>query len=294
MGTLVQRLAKRGLISPPDYVVKQTQYEVMMGSIAYGVSGDESDIDIYGFCIPDKNVVFPHLGGEILGFGRQKKRFEQYQQHHIDDPSNKKEYDITIYNIVKYFDLCLNNNPNMIDSLFVPQRCILHSTQVGNLVREHRKMFLHKGSWHKYKGYAFSQLHKMRIKNPEGKRKEMIEKYGYDLKFAYHIVRLLNQVEQILIEHDLDLERNREQLKSIRRGEWPLEQIEKYFEDKERSLEDVYIKSDLKHSPDEPSVKELLFNCLEMHFGSLDKAVVKEDRFDILINDIKEVLNKHG
>ena len=50
-------------------------------------------------------------------------------------------------------------------------------------------------------------------------REKDIVKHGYSTKFAYHIVRLLNEVEQILTEHDLDLERNREQLKSIRRGD---------------------------------------------------------------------------
>lgn len=168
MGTLVQRLAKRKLIAPPSCVVNQTQYEVMMGSVAYGVSNVISDVDIYGFCIPNKKIIFPHLDGEIFGFGRQKKRFEQYQQHHIKDPSNDKEYDIVIYNIVKYFSLCMKNNPNMLDSLFVPRRCCLHVTQIGNIVRENRRLFLHKGAWFKYKGYAYSQLHKAKSSNPRG------------------------------------------------------------------------------------------------------------------------------
>jgi hypothetical protein len=58
----------------------------------------------------------------------------------------------------------MDNNPNMIDSLFVPRRCILHTTQIGEHVREYRKEFLHKGSWHKFKSYSFSQIHKLRTK----------------------------------------------------------------------------------------------------------------------------------
>lgn len=212
MGSIIDTLASKQLITPPGFLRANVQYEVLMGSVAYGVSTDTSDMDIYGFCIPPKNIVFPHLNGEIMGFGKQHERFEQWQQHHIKDVSAKKEYDFSIYSIVKYFHLCMQNNPNMIDSLFVPRRCILHSTAVGELVRKNRKSFLHKGAWHKFKGYAYSQVHKMRIKNPEpgSTRYEMIQKYGYDLKFAYHVVRLLNEIEQILIEYDLDLERNRE------------------------------------------------------------------------------------
>jgi predicted nucleotidyltransferase len=139
-----------------------------MGSVAYGVAGDDSDSDIYGWCIPPKEMVFPHLAGQIPGFGKQIQRFQQYQQHHIIDESTKKEYDFSIYNIVKFFQLCMDNNPNMVDALFVPERCVLHCNAIGNIVRENRRLFLHKGCWHKFRGYAYSQLHKMSIKTPEG------------------------------------------------------------------------------------------------------------------------------
>jgi predicted nucleotidyltransferase len=287
-------LADKDLIRPPEYVKSQIQYEVMMGSVAYGVSSDTSDIDIYGFCIPNKELIFPHLAGQIDGFGRQIQKFEQYQQHHVKDLDSQKEYDITIYNIVKYFHLCMENNPNMIDSLFVPRRCILHTTQIGDLVRENRRMFLHKGSWFKFKGYAFSQIHKMKSKNPIGKRKETIDKFGYDIKFAYHTCRLLNEVEQILIEGDLDLERNREQLKSIRRGEWTMDKVIDYSSQKERDLESVYSNSKLRHTPDEESIKKLLLTCLESHFGSLDKLININNSTQQLVKDITNVLSRYG
>ena len=145
MPSHVRTLAERGLIKPPVFLADNIHYEVMMGSIAYGVSNDSSDIDMYGFAIPPKEVVFQNLAGEIEGFGRQKQRFEQYQQHHVKDTGAEKEYDISIYNIVKYFSLCMENNPNMVDSLFVPQTCVIHITTVGNMVREQRNLFLHKG-----------------------------------------------------------------------------------------------------------------------------------------------------
>jgi predicted nucleotidyltransferase len=293
MASTVQELAKRQLITPPKHVLDGIQYEVLMGSVAYGVSNDTSDMDVYGFSIPPKEMVFPHLAGEIQGFGRQKKKFEQYQQHHVYRQDNKKEYDLSIYSIVKYFQLCMDNNPNMIDSLFVPQRCVLYCSKIGNMVRERRRDFLHKGSWHKFKGYSFSQVNKMKTKNPDGKRKEIVEKYGYDLKFAYHTVRLLNEVEQIMMEHDLDLQRNREQLKAIRRGEWTLDQVEQYFDEKERALEDLYIKSTLPYKPDEKKIKQLLFDCLEEHYGSLQGAVVQDAQVDQLVNEIEEILVRY-
>jgi hypothetical protein len=125
------------------------------------------------------------------------------------------------------------------------------------------------------------------------KRKDTIEKYGYDPKFAYHVVRLLNEVEQIMVEHDLSVDRNREQLKSIRRGEWSIEQIEDYFNKKESELEGVYSKSTLQHSPDENKIKQVLINCLEMHFGDLSKVILKPTKVDDLVRDIQEVIDKY-
>lgn len=287
---IIHDLIKKNLIKPPSFLADNCQYCTIMGSVSYGVSNVESDVDVYGFCIPPRDVVFPHLAGEIDGFGRQKKRFEQFQQHHILEVGAERQYDICIFGIVKYFNLLMENNPNIIDSLFTPQRCVLHCTQVGDMVRQNRKLFLHKGAWHKFKGYAFSQVHKMKTKEPEGARKEMIEKYGYDVKFGYHVVRLLNEIEQIMTECDLDLERNREQLKSIRRGEWKLEDIEIYFSNKERELEKLYTESKLRYSPDEGAIKQLLLQCLEHHYGSLDKCVTNLSKAEEQVKKIREIL----
>ncbi|MCP3686203.1 MAG: nucleotidyltransferase [bacterium] len=292
MGSIVDRLIREHLFHPPKHLKNNVQYECMMGSVAYGVSSDNSDIDIYGFSIPNKEIIFPHVAGHINGFGKKPQGFDQAQQHHIK--FNGKTYDMSIYSIVRYFQLCMENNPNMIDSLFVPRRCIIHSTQVGELVRENRKLFLHKGAWHKFKGYAFSQVHKMKTKKPVGKRKELVEKHGMDRKFAYHTVRLLDEVEQILTEHDIDLERNREQLKAIRRGEWSMEQVDKHFQQKEKDLEALYTKSTLQHSPDEDQIKELLLNCLEWHFGTLEKCYIPETDVNKVLADMQAIIDGYG
>ncbi len=293
--SIVQKLTAQGLIKPPAFMNANVQYETITGSVSYGVSGDTSDMDVNGWCIPDKGTVFPHIRGEIEGFGTKLPRFEQFQHHHIKSLDGQTEYDLTIYNVVKYFQLCMENNPNMVDTLYTPDRCILHITPVGRLVRDNRDLFLHKGSWHKFKGYAYAQMKKIRDKtnssNP--KRAESIALYGYDVKFAYHIVRLLNEVEQIMMEHSLDLERSREQLKSIRRGEWKIEEIESYFKNKEASLEQVYNSSNLRHSPDEPAIKNLLLQVLEEHFGSVDSLVSKGDRAPALVKEMEEVLRKY-
>jgi len=291
---LLHDLKKKGLIQPPPYLPDNTHYLTLMGSVAYGVSSDTSDSDVYGFCVPHKDMVFPHLRGEIMGFGRQKERFEQWQQHHVKDESARKEYDFSVYNIVKYFHLCMENNPNMVDSLFTPRRCVLHTTQIGERVREHRKLFLHRGAFPKFKGYAYAQMNAIGKRNTTNpKRMELVEKFGYDTKFAYHVVRLANECEQILDLHDLDLEANREQLKSIRRGEWTLDELKDWFTKKEKHLEDLNAKSTLRNRPDEEAIKALLLECLEMHYGSLSEAIRIDPDIEAMARDLREVLNRY-
>jgi hypothetical protein len=92
MPSTVQMLEDRKLITPPQFLASNVYYETIMGSMAYGVSNNNSDLDLYGFCIPPKDILFPHLDGEIPGFIPRAKRFDQYQEHHIK-LSEKKEYD---------------------------------------------------------------------------------------------------------------------------------------------------------------------------------------------------------
>ena len=100
-------------------------------------------------------------------------------------------------------------------------------------------------------------------------------------------------MEQILETGDLDLERDREIMKSIRRGEWPLERIEAWFTEKDRALQDLYTTSKLPHAPDEDRLKALLVECLEMHYGSLASAVSRDPSASRLIEDLKDVIGRY-
>ncbi len=302
MPSVVERLTQKGLIRPPSWLADNVIYETIMGSVAYGVSVDISDFDTVGVCVPPKEMVFPHLVGRIEGFGRQHQKFVCYQKHHVlvpdDLAGHGREYDLNVYNIVHYFHLCMENNPNMVASLFTPQDCVLHCTKIGNMIRDKRRIFLHKGCWHKFKGYAYSQLHKIRTRNPEegSKRAEIIEKFGWDVKFGYHTVRLLSEVEQILTEGDLDIRRNREQLKAIRRGEMTADECIAWATTKEQALERAYEISRLPYGPDEQAIKTLLLECLEEHWGSLKGCVYGESPLNAacqVIRSVQQVLDTY-
>lgn len=260
-------IAAGASVSPPSWLPDGLCYESMMGSVAYGVSSDTSDIDVYGVCLPPKEMVFPHLAGEIFGFGTQIKRFETWQEHHIQ--AEGSEWDFLIFSLVKFTQLAMENNPNVLEALFTPARCVLSTSPIGDYLREHRRDFLHKGSWHKFKGFAYSQLSKLKTKTPTGKRAELAEAHGYDVKLGYHVVRLFLEVEQILTTRDLDLERDRQLLVDIRNGGWPREQLEAWAKEKEAALEPVYEASQIPYGPDEALIRKHLVHCLELHYGDL-------------------------
>jgi predicted nucleotidyltransferase len=291
---IIQDLEKRGLIHPPKWLSDNCHYLTIMGSVAYGVSSDTSDCDIYGWVVPPKHLVFPHLAGEILGFGAQIKKFDQWQQHHINDREARKEYDFSVYNIVRYFHLCMGGNPNMIDSLWTPTNCVIHSTTLSEMVRDHRRLFVSKKMWHTYKGYAFSQLHKMSSKDPEpeSKRAKLREELGWDVKFGYHVVRLLLEIEQLLQEGDMDLQAHKEHLKAIRRGEVTEQEVRDFFTLKEKELEKLYHESNIPYSPDEAAIKKLLLECLEHHYGNLDGCIEQPDQAVDILRQIQEILDR--
>lgn len=339
MSSIVLELYEKRKISCQPFV-SQTHYETIMGSEAYGVSNNNSDVDIYGFTIPPKEYLF-YPQDAVIGFkDKNLENFEQFQQHHV--VSGDREYDLNIFNISKYFQLCMENNPNMVDSLYTPERCIKHISKIGELVRSERKIFLHKGSFHKFRGYAHAQLHKAAeknynkiaeilnkhdiltpptyeelkseflygvpiddilelrklyesaSKNPSLKRLQSTMKYGWDVKFGYHVIRLSDEAEQILIHGSIDLERNKEMMKAVRAGEMSLEDVRRWFQEKEIQLEKLYHESTaVPYQPDVKKIKALLLNCIEEFYGSL-KILQTEERAIQAIQDVKELLRSSG
>lgn len=269
---MIKELYERELITPPKWLPDATCYETLMGSYAYGVSEDNSDTDVYGFCVPPVSIVFPHTAGYIHGFGTPPESFEQYQQHHVYDWSDRgQQYDLQIYSIVKYFHLCMGCNPNMIDSLFTPDSAILHKTKIAEMVRSNRKIFLSKLAWGTFRGYAYSQIKKLANKKPEGHRAVLVEKYGYDVKYAYHLVRLLDEAEQILKTGDIDITRDKERLREIRNGGWTENQVLEFFKSKSSELDRTYEESSVQEEPREAQIYNLLCECLEEAYGCLKK-----------------------
>lgn len=287
---LIKELEEEKLIHPPKWLSDNIVYATRTGSFAYGFSQESSDFDIIGLCIPPQRIIFPHSDGYIYGFGRPNETFDAFVDHNIQHKNN--EYDMQFYSIIKWFGLAMENNPNSIEIMYTPRNCVLQSGQVAEHIRQNRKIFLSTYTKHKYIGYAYAQLQKIKNKDKTGKRKPIIEKFGWDVKSGAHVIRLVLQGEQILKEGDLDLQRDKSTLLSIRRGEWKEQDVIDFFSSKEKSLNELYENSPLPHTPDKNAIKKLLLECLEMHYGSLDKFVHDADKYETAIREIQKIVGK--
>lgn len=344
---LLQDLEKRELIKPPTWLTSNTCYLTRMGSVAYGVSSNNSDLDLYGVCIPPRDYIFPR--NFIDGFDKKDLKFENWVKHHILDKSANGGkgviYDFSIHNITHYFNLVMENNPHVLDSLFVRREHIIHITKMWEVVRENRKIFLHKGVVHRMRGYAYNQLASARncvtyvqeIRNFEEehgiphsttyaqmskdlylfglnaqnnhlylsmwekglaktKRFESQKIHNTDVKFLYHVFRLVDEAEFILNNFDLDLQEPSRvaKMKAIRAGELSYEQIAREFSEAESRLLALYNSSKLPLGPDRKAIRNILLTVLEDHYGSLSEFAKSEEAEAEALREIKLILQKYN
>ena len=143
-----------------DYVEKHTIFECIVGSQAYGINTPESDIDKSGVIIPDKSYFFG------------LNHFEQFRGYPDEDK--------TMYDIRKAIRLIADNNPNMLDFIATPERCILKLWPWWQKVIDNKNLFISKKAKFTFSGYAIAQLERIRthrsyLLNPPKKQPERVD-----------------------------------------------------------------------------------------------------------------------
>lgn len=294
MASRTRQLFDQGAITPPPWLPDNLHLEAVMGSRAYGCNEpDSSDYDVRGVYTPPKVMCFPAVQGLVVGFDDIPK-CDHWAEAHVQDRDGGREFDFDLHSITKFLRLACENNPNQVDLLFSRETNVTHCSAVGRMLLDARRLFPSKLLWKRFRGYAADQFHKLkREKVPEtGKRRTLILTYGYDVKFAYHCIRLLNEAEQLLLTGELDLMQGNEEYKAIRRGEWNFARLEREFEARKVAVESVYHTSKLPEVPDRAAVKRLLLDCLEHHYGSLAKVATRPDETAIALRDIDAILTR--
>lgn len=134
------------------------------GSQAYGLALPHSDTDIKGVFIQPK---------------------EGYYGLNYIDQINNDTNDIMYYEIKKFVELLLKNNPNILELLSTPEDCILYRHPAMDIFNP--EMFLSKMCNQTFGQYAYAQIKKARglnkkILNPLDRKRKTILDFCYVVK----------------------------------------------------------------------------------------------------------------
>lgn len=121
---------------------KHTIFVTLTGSRVYGTFHEGSDYDHRGVAIPPDKY--------FLGFNTN---FEQYED---------KKNDTTIFGFNKFLKLATENNPNIIELLYIPEKFWKIRTPYWDRLVEKRDLFLSSKCFYTFTGYAHAQLKRLR------------------------------------------------------------------------------------------------------------------------------------
>ena len=162
-----------------------------VGSGVHGTAVEgQDDRDEMGMCIEPPEYV--------IGLGS----FEQYifRTQPEGERSGAGDLDLTIYSLRKWLRLALTGNPTVLLPLFVPEDEIVSQTDVGRELRARSDLIVSRLAGQRFLGYLNAQRGSM-LGLKAGRhtnRPELQERYGFDTKFAMHMVRLGVQGVELL------------------------------------------------------------------------------------------------
>ncbi|MBI3632453.1 MAG: nucleotidyltransferase domain-containing protein [Candidatus Vogelbacteria bacterium] len=165
----------------------------MHGSHAYRTNTPDSDMDLRGVAIPPE----PYF----LGF------HSIFEQNIVGQ--NGSDEDTVIYDIRKFFKLAVDCNPNVIELLYVPDRCIQFATTIGEKILANRDLFLSQKAKFKFSGFAMAQMKRMKthrgwLLSPPNHEPTRAE---YGLGPNPELSPVVREAIKLLIKSNIDLSR---------------------------------------------------------------------------------------
>jgi hypothetical protein len=197
-------------------------YRCVVGSRAYGLDVEESDVDRRGIYLPPAILQW-----SLYGLPEQ-----------IEDATTQECY----WELQKFLVLALKANPNILECLYTP--LVELATPLAQELLESRARFLSKLVYQTYNGYVLSQFRKL----------EQDLRIQGELKWKHvmHLVRLLLSGVTILQESVVPVlaTEHRERLMSIRRGERSWEDVNEWRLELHKEFDLAYEHTTLPDRPD--------------------------------------------
>lgn len=175
--------------------------------------------------------------------------------------SESGDIDLSVYGLRKYLHLALKGNPTILLALFAPQEFIFRHDVRGFQLQALAPYIVSKQCYWPWRGYM-TQQHE-RLLGLRGQRNvtrpELVDRYGYDTKYAGHIVRLGLQGEEILTTGKMTLpmpQEHRDLVLKIRTGGYTLAAVSEIIIDVEKRIEAAFQKTTLRDQPDRETVQK--------------------------------------
>lgn len=185
--------------SNPEYAAIADRGTILCTQVGSGVHGTAidgtDDRDEMGICVEPPEFVIGLRSFEQYIYRTAAERTGDYNA-----PSQAGDLDLVVYSLRKWMRLALQGNPTVLIPLFAPDSEIVTITDLGQELRNNTDLIVSRQAGHRFIGYLRGQRERMlngtvakRVNRPE-----LIERYGFDTKFAGHMVRLGLQGVELL------------------------------------------------------------------------------------------------
>ena len=228
------------------------------------------DRDEMGVCLEPRRYV--------VGFGK----FEQWvyrsaaeREGHAGARSQAGDLDLTIYSLRKWARLALQGNPTVLLLLYLPENAVVLRTSAGEQLQKLAPAFASRKAGRRFLGYLEAQ--RQRLVGERGQRDinrtELVEQFGYDTKYAMHMLRLGHQGVEFLESGRLSLpirEPVRTHLMDVRRGRSKLADVLQECTELELQLSALLDTSPLPPEPDLPTVESFVMDTYQSAWDASD------------------------
>lgn len=227
--------------------------EVIVGSTLHGTAVDDGLEDL------DMMAIVVERPRQFVGFSPDDTWVHRTKPQGVR--SEAGDTDLAVYGLRKYLHLALKGNPTILLALFAKEPFIKRYDVRGLQLQALAPYIVSKQCYWPWKGYM-KQQHE-RLLGLRGQRNvtrpELVNRYGYDTKYAGHIVRLGLQGEEILTTGKMTLPMPQEQRDlciKIRTGGFTLAAVSEIIIDVEQCIEAAFNKSELRLHPDREAVQK--------------------------------------
>ena len=248
-------------------LMRNVIFRCVVGSRAYGLDHDESDVDRRGIYLPPAEMHW-----SLFGVPEQ-----------LESPETEECY----WELQKFLTLALKANPNILECLYSP--LVDYATPLAEELLASKNLFLSRLVYQTYNGYVLSQFKKLntRVRNHS----------NIKWKHAMHLIRLLLAGITTLRDGIVPVHvgEHRDRLLAIRNGQMSWEEIDHWRLHLHAKFNSAYESTALPERPDYERINALLIRARRVSSNN-NRPAIRPTQMpglpaDVIASDRAEILH---